>query len=133
MFNILDISTSGLVAQRTRMNTIAMNIAGADVVYDAAEGGPYRRRATIFSEGKTSDDRSGQGVHVSEIVKQDAFRWEYDPSNPYANEKGYVKMPAIDQLTEMANALEARRAYEANLAAMDITKSMISSTLRLLA
>jgi len=133
MFNAIDISTSGLVAQRVRLNTIAMNIASADVVYDAAEGGPYQRRSVIFAEGKDSGDRGGEGVHISTIVKQPAYRWKYEPGHPQANGAGYVKTPDIDTLVEMANAMEAQRAYEANLAAIDISKAMLNSSLRLLA
>ena len=133
MFNALDISTSGLVAQRVRMNTIAMNIASAEVIHDAQEDGPYRRRAVHFAAGQDQNDRTGRGVHVAQIEKQNAYRWEYDPQNPYANDKGFVKRPDIDTIVEMANGMEAQRAYEANLAAMDLSKAMWNSSLRILA
>ena len=133
MFNALDISTSGLVAQRVRMNTIAMNIANSEVVHDPETNTPYQRRAVIFNSGRNPHDRSGSGVHVAAIQQQPAFRYQYDRSNPYANEQGYVKMPAIDTLVEMANGMEAQRAYEATLAAIDISKTMLNSSLRILA
>lgn len=132
MFNAINISTSGLVAQRVRMNTVAMNIASADVVYDSSEGGPYRRRAVVFSQGKDSRDRSGQGVHVSTIEKQESFRKVHDPNHPYADADGNVKMPAIDSVVEMTNGMEAQRAYEANLAAIDLSKAMMGGALRIL-
>lgn len=132
MINAIDISTSGLVAQRIRLNTVAMNIANVDSV-DSPDGGPYQRRSVIFRTGINGQDRSGQGVHVSEIKKEVEFRLEYDPRNPYANAEGYVKMPAINHMVEMVNGMEASRAYEANLAAIEMGKTMFSNSLRLLA
>jgi len=132
MFRAIDISTSGLVAQRVRTNTIAMNIASADVV-DSPDGGPYQRRSVTLAAGAEAKDRSGQGVHVSAIRKEPVYRWEYDPGHPYANAQGYVKLPGIDPLVEMVNLMEASRAYEANLTAIDVSKGMLNSSLRLLA
>jgi len=132
MYNAIDISTSGLVAQRVRLNTVAMNIANVDSV-DSPEGGPYQRRSVIFRAGMNEGDRSGQGVYVDEIKKEADFRLEYDPKHPYANAEGYVKMPAINHLVEMVNGMEANRAYEANLAAIEMGKTMFSNSLRLLA
>lgn len=132
MFGAIDISTSGLVAQRVRLNTVAMNIAMADVV-DTPEGGPYRRRAADFAAGASPDDRSGRGVHVAGIRKEDVFRYEHNPKSPYADENGFVKMPGIDHFTEMVNGMEAQRAYEANLTAIEVSKAMLNSSLRLLA
>jgi len=132
MFNAIDISTSGLVAQRVRMNTCAMNLANIDTV-DSPDGGPYQRRSVIFQCGRDGSDRSDQGVHVSQIIKEPVYRMEHNPSHPYADKDGYVKMPGIDQMTEMVNAIEAHRAYEANITAVEVTKAMLNSTLRLLA
>ena len=132
MFGAIDISTSGLVAQRIRSNTIAMNIAMADAV-DSPEGGPYQRRSVIFSVGSHPNDRTETGVHVSAIEKQNVYRWEYDPKHPYANKDGYVKLPGIDPIIEMVNLMEAARAYEANLMAIEVSKAMLNSSLRLLA
>jgi len=132
MFNAIDISTSGLVAQRIRTNTIAMNIALAEAV-ETPEGGPYRRRSVVFAQGQNPADRSGQGVHVSAINKEAAFRWEYDPQHPYADKNGYVKLPDVDPLVEMVNLMEASRAYEANITSIEVSKAMLNSSLRLLA
>ncbi len=131
MFNAIDISTTGLVAQRIRMNTVAMNMANIDTV-DSPEGGPYQRRSVIFESGMNDRDRSGQGVHVKEIDKEAVYRWQYDPSHPYADQRGYVKMPGIDPITEMVNMMEAQRAYEANLTAVEVSKNMLNSSLRIL-
>ncbi|MBN1436474.1 MAG: flagellar basal body rod protein FlgC [Sedimentisphaerales bacterium] len=133
MFNSINIATSGMVAQRIRINTAAMNIASADVVWDANENGPYRRRAVNFSVGMSEGDDSGRGVHVSSIERQNSFKWVEDPDNPYANADGFVKMPDIDTFVETVNAMEAQRAYEANLAAIDLSKNMFNTSLRILA
>jgi flagellar basal-body rod protein FlgC len=132
MFNSIDIATSGLVAQRVRMNTAAMNMANKDTV-SSPDGGPYRRRSVIFNAGMDAQDRSEQGVHISAINKEAVYRWQYDPANPYADDKGYVKMPGIDEVVEMVNMMEAQRAYEANLSVVEVSKAMLNSSLRLLA
>ncbi|MBN2063919.1 MAG: flagellar basal body rod protein FlgC [Sedimentisphaerales bacterium] len=131
MFKSLDISTSGLVAQRVRMNTCATNLANIDSV-TSPEGGPYKRRSVIFEAGMEGGN-SGEGVKVASIEKQDTYRYEYDPANPYADARGYVKLPGIDPFVETVNMMEAQRAYEANLAAAEVSKSMLQSSLRLLA
>ena len=134
MFGSLDISTSALVAQRTRMNVLAANIANRFTTHDA-EGNyaPYRRRIPVFATGDPASG-SDQGVHVSEILLADSpLQRKYDPTNPNADEQGYVMMPNIDPATEMVNALEAARAYEANITAAEVTKNMLQSSLRLLA
>ena len=132
MFNAMDISTTGLVAQRVRMNTIAMNLANIDTV-DSPEGGPYKRRSVIFEAGMDARDRTDKGVHVSQINKEDVYRLKYDPSHPYADENGNVKLPGIEPLVEYVNMMEAQRAFEANLTAIEVSKAMMNSALRLLA
>ena len=89
-------------------------------------------QVTRHPVGTGARDRSGQGVHVAAIEKQDVSRLKYDPSHPYANADGYVKMPGINYIVETVNMMEAQRAYEANLAAYDVTKAMLNSSLRLL-
>ncbi len=134
MFSTMDISTSALVAQRTNLDTIAGNIAGMHTTR-TAEGGPYRRRIAMFSAG---DGAGRAGVHVSSIVKSDApFNKVLNPDHPDAiksgPDAGYVYMPNVDYSTEMINALEAARIYEANVTVMDMTKTMAASSLRMLA
>jgi flagellar basal-body rod protein FlgC len=139
MFGALEISTSALVAQRTRMDSIAGNIANAFTMVDS-EGrpNPYRRREVLFAQGNPAAGSDAPGVHVAEIREdQSPGRLQWAPDHPYAIQegrlKGYVQMPNVDLSTEMVNAIEASRAYEANVTVMDVTKSMISSSLRLLA
>lgn len=143
MYGALDISVSGMVAQRVRMDTIAANLANADAVADAqGNPNPYRRRIAIFQPGDPSavtNEGKALGVHVSAIeLDQGDFRKIYDPSHPFARKEGeadagYVYYPNVDTATENVNAVDAMRAYEANVAAAEATKSMIAQALRLLA
>jgi flagellar basal-body rod protein FlgC len=134
MFGSLDISASALIAQRTRMEVIASNMANKDSIYDASgRYSPFRRRLAILAAGDPSTGR-GEGVHVEEIaLDQSEFRKVYSPGHPDADAQGYVEYPNIDPAVEMINALEASRAYEANITAVEATKSMMRASLRLLA
>lgn len=133
MYGSLDISTSGLVAQRMRMDVISANIANKDVVLNAdGEYEPYRRRIPMLAEGDPTSGNA-QGVHVAAILEdQSAFMMRLEPDSPYADEDGYVQYPNIHLATETMNAMEASRSYEANIAAIEATKSMIGLTLELL-
>lgn len=134
MFGSLDVSTSALTAQRTRMEVISANLANSNSIYDAdGNYSPFRRRIAVFSPGDPSTG-SEAGVHVKEIALDDApFRKEYDPDHPHADDAGYVNYPNVDSTMEQINAMEASRAYEANITAAEATKAMIQSSLRLLA
>jgi len=134
MYGTLDVSTSGLIAQRTRLEVISANIANASTIV-GADGGyePYRRRAVEFGAG---DPTSGSplGVHVSSIEEVDGpLQMKYEPDSPWANADGYVGYPNVDPVTEQMNAMEALRAYEANIAVVEATKSMMSVALQMLA
>jgi flagellar basal-body rod protein FlgC len=133
MFTAIDISTSGLVAQRTQMNTIASNLANLQTTRRAdGQPGPYLRHVALLSAG---DGQGGDGVHVQRIVEDGNIlpRMVKDPGHPDADDDGYVLYPNVDLSTEMINAMVAVRAYEANVTAIEAAKSMIASTLRLLA
>lgn len=138
VYGSLDISTSGMVAQRTRMSVIASNIANAHSLQNArGEYEPYLRRAAMFAPGDPnaagSSGRS-MGVHVAEIdIQRDALRAEYRPDHKFADADGYVMVPDIDPTMEWVNAMQASRAYEANVAAAETTKSMMAQALRLIA
>ncbi|MEX0745786.1 MAG: flagellar basal body rod protein FlgC [Phycisphaeraceae bacterium] len=134
MFGALDTSTSALVAQRTRLEVISSNVANANTIYDAdGNYSPFQRRIAVFAPGDPSSGRD-EGVHVRDIMFDDApFRQEFDPNHPHADEQGYVNYPNIDPVMEQVNALEASRAYEANITAAEATKAMMQASLRLLA
>jgi flagellar basal-body rod protein FlgC len=139
MFGALETSTSALVAQRTRMDAVAGNIANAFTLVDAqGRPNPYKRREVLFAQGNPAAGPDVPGVHVAEIREDPTpGRLEWAPWHPQAiqdgRHKGYVRMPNVELSTEMVNAIEASRAYEANVTVMDVTKSMIASSLRLLA
>src|SRR5438105_946958 len=102
MFGSLDISTSALIAQRARIDTIAGNIANAFTT-ERADGqpGPYRRREALFSVG---DGLGGAGVHVSAIAEDPSeFRRVFEPGHPAADPSGHVDYPNVDLSTEMIN------------------------------
>ena len=135
MFGAFDIPSSALVAQRQRMNVISSNLANQFTVFDA-EGNyePYRRRIPVFAPGDPSRG-SERGVHMKEILHDDAplKKVHVGVDHPLADEEGYMKLPNIDPMMEMVNAMEASRAYEANITVAEATKSMGSAALRLLA
>jgi flagellar basal-body rod protein FlgC len=124
---------SALTAQRVRMDTIAGNIANMNTLRDSnGKPNPYRRRFVVFAPGQ-ADDASKPGVHVKSVqLDQSPFPKRYDPGNPDADKQGYVSYPNVDLSIEFVNALEASRAYEANVTMMDTAKSMFNSSLRLL-
>ncbi|MFW6301337.1 MAG: flagellar basal body rod protein FlgC [Bacillota bacterium] len=138
MFNTFNTSASGLTAQRTRMDAISDNIANVNTTR-TPEGGPYRRKMPVFnarqSDGKFSNmfrsriglnstDKS-QGVEISEIAEDQApFKTVYDPGHPDADEEGYVEKPNVNITMEMVDMIDASRAYEANVTALDTSKNM---------
>jgi len=133
MYGLLDISTSGMIAQRTRLEVATVNIANVDSILDASdENIPFRRRMAILAPG---DARTGgPGVHVASIDIADGdFRRKFAPGHPKADAEGIIFTPDIDIATESMNAIEATRAYEANVMAAEATKSMLSAALRILA
>jgi flagellar basal-body rod protein FlgC len=132
MLDILNMGASGLIAQRTRMDTIANNVLNINTTRnEKGEKVPFRRRLVEFAAG-TQDGKPG--VHVSSI-KQDMspFQKRWDPGNPDAGADGYVLYPNVDLAVEQVNMLEASRAYEANVTMMETGKAMFNSSLRLLA
>jgi flagellar basal-body rod protein FlgC len=134
MYGALDISTSGLIAQRTRLNIIAANIANQNAILNAdGEYDPYRRRFAVFAPGDPARG-SDEGVHVASIeIDRGPLRPVLQPGSPYADADGYVRYPNVDPVIEQMNAMEAQRAYEANITAIEATKSMFSVALQILA
>ena len=134
MFGAFDVSGSALSAQKMRLETIASNIASADAILGPdGKPAPYRRLFPIFQAERTAD--GGAGVRVSSIQQDmSPFMEKYEPWNVQAADaRGYVKYPNVDLSTEYVNALETTRAYEANVTAIETTKSMMAATLRVLA
>ncbi len=136
MFRSLDLSTSGIVAQRHRMDTIAGNIANISTTRDEqGRVSPFQRRFIAFMADQDRN-KEGRGVGVKFSVQVDRNtppRKVVQPGHPDADANGVVSYPGIDLTTEFVNALEASRAYEANVATIDITKGMFSQALKILA
>ncbi len=131
----LDITGSALTAERFRSDVILQNIANADTTVTES-GEPYRRKQLVFSEKAMSFsdelDRVSGGVQVSDVVEsQKDFQPVYDPTNPNANEQGYVLYPNVDTTEEMVDLMAASNAYSTNLTALSVTKAMIDKTLKL--
>jgi flagellar basal-body rod protein FlgC len=134
MFDALDIPASALLAQRARMDTIAANMASADIAGNTKAGvEPYRRRFVVFAPGQRGNP-DAPGVHVQSVEQdQSAFRRLHEPGHRYADKDGYVEYPNVEPTIEMVNMISASRAYEANVTMMETVKAMITSTLRLIA
>jgi len=137
MFNTLDLSTSGLVAQRCRMDTIAGNVANMSSTCDEKGNiSPFQRRFVNFIADQEKRGTKGRGTGVAfsvDVDRQTPPRKIFQPGHPHADADGLVAYPAIDLTKEFVNALEASRAYEANVATIDITKGIFSETLKILA
>ncbi|MCX7773701.1 MAG: flagellar basal body rod protein FlgC [Clostridia bacterium] len=143
-FNSFNISASALTAQRLRMDVISENIANVNTTH-TANGGPYRRKVVVFQErqgdapfsqylSNASRERFqvGGGVRVTKIAEdQSPLKEVYDPGNPDADANGIVKMPNVEVVTEMVNMISATRAYEANVTALNASKSMAAKALEI--
>ncbi|MBL0927998.1 MAG: flagellar basal body rod protein FlgC [Phycisphaerales bacterium] len=143
MYGSLDISVSGMVAQRQRLEVAAANIANSSTILDA-QGNPeaFGRRFAVLRPGDPSAAGKGRqwGVHVGQVAvdTESEPRKVLDPGSPWAKpaghpDEGYVYFPNIDTVVEQVNALEAQRAYEANAAVAETTRQMAQQALRLIA
>lgn len=145
LFDALNVSASGLSAERLRMDVTAENLANAQTTR-GPDGGPYRRKSVVLQQdsggfgralataaGATGPAGGGGGVRVAAIVADAApDRLVHDPGHPDADARGYVRMPNVNPVTEMVDLISSSRAYEANVTAMQAAKSMFSKTLELL-
>ncbi|MEK6774420.1 MAG: flagellar basal body rod protein FlgC [Bdellovibrionota bacterium] len=136
------ISGSGMTAQRMRLNTISSNIANINTT-QTPEGGPYRRKDVVFESmpdarnfgeiiSSTDPKGSFQRVQVTDILSdRKAPLLKYEPDHPDANPEGYVAYPNINLMEEMTNMIQASRAYEANVSALQASKDMALSSLEI--
>jgi len=160
LFSSIDISATGLTAQRTKLNIIASNIANAESTR-TEKGGPYKRQQVILSPAKRAQfftilkeefmrlrktnrwhidnkafrevrEEYAQGVKLNGILEDDRPpRLVYEPDHPDADENGFVAYPNINMITEMVNMMVATRAYEANVTAIGAAKSMMQQALEI--
>lgn len=142
MFDGMNVSATGMTAQRFRMDVISENIANINTTRDE-NGEVYRRKTVVFSEksslnfGDTLYNSLNvykpDGVRVSQVVEDPSdLKMVYDPTHPDADENGYVMYPNVDTVTEMTNLIDSSRAYEANVTAFNASKSIASKGLELL-
>lgn len=133
---LFEISSSGLYAQRKRLDVIASNLANLETTR-TENGGPYRRKMVVMStkpvEGFDQVLSSRlEGVEIDDIVEDDApFMKVYDPGHPDADEQGYVLKPNVDLIVEITNMLVAKRNFEANVTAVKSTKQMALKALEI--
>ena len=136
MLTALDISTSGLVAQRVRLNAISSNLANLNTIRNEdGENAPYQPRYAIFETDETRKTKYGAvAVKVASVETEDLEPlYKFEPNNPLADADGMVAYPNINMTREFVDALEATRAYEANIGVMEVTKNMGRQTLSILA
>ena len=144
IFSGMNISASGMTAQRLRTDVISQNIANANTTR-TAEGGAYVRKNVVLTEKVSFDDNFGavlnravggvsNGVKVTAITKDTDTDMNivYDPSHPDADENGYVTYPNVNVVTEMVDLIDATRSYEANATAFEASKNLASAGLKLM-
>ncbi len=133
LMKVFDIAGSGMSAQSVRLNTTASNLANANSV-SGTEAGVYKIRNPVFQAimNDLSADRSSVGVAVTEIQESNAApRKMHQPNNPLADAEGYVYMPDVNTIEEMANMISASRSYQSNVEIMNTTKQLILRTLQI--
>ncbi|MDX2233996.1 MAG: flagellar basal body rod protein FlgC [Hyphomonadaceae bacterium] len=124
-------AASGMRAQTMRMRIAAENVANANSTSETPGGDPYRRRMPMLEESRSRD--GVRGVRVTGAMDDPAaFKREYNPTHPAADDTGYVKLPNVDSLAEMMDLREATRAYEANLTMIENARAMTTRALDLL-
>jgi flagellar basal-body rod protein FlgC len=128
----MNIAASGMRAQTNRMKTIAENIANANSTSPVAGGEPYRRKIATMKSEFDRDLNASVVESGKPIDDTSPFREQYDPGNPIADKRGYVKLPNVDSLVEIMDMREAQRSYEADLTVMDASKTMLGHTVDLL-
>jgi len=145
MFHALNISATGMTAQRLRMDILSENLANVKTTR-TADGTPYVRKNVVFQEKDSSSFQAalttqlklnnsyiGNGVKVSALVEdtETPMTMVYEPSHPDADENGYVTYPNVNVVTEMTDLIDASRAYEANITAFNATKAMALKALEI--
>lgn len=146
----INIIGSGITAQHLRLDVISENVTNINTTR-TEEGGPYRRKMVVFQAQNATRDafrvamdraRNGMvsnagfetsgGVRVVEIAEDPSdFKLKYDPTDPDANEEGYVELPNVDLVKEITDAMAASQAYSANVTAFNVIKNVISTGLEI--
>jgi len=131
LFNVFDVAGSGMNVQSIRLNTTSSNLANANSASSSTDE-TYRARHPVFSQIMDSFDADSPttGVKVLGIIEsQEPLKSEYSPGHPLANEEGFVFMPNVNVVEEMADMISASRSYQTNVEVMNTTKEMLMRTL----
>lgn len=136
MFRAMNISGSALTASKKWMELTSNNIVNMNTT--SADGDPYRRQTVVLEEISNSSfqsrlDRStsGDGVAITNILRDNSVNLVHDPTHPHANEEGYVAYPAVELVAEMTNLMVAQRMYEANINVLNSNNEIINKTLEI--
>ncbi len=138
VFSSMQINASGLTVERLKMDLISTNIANINTTR-TDEGGPYRRKTLLFEENLNLErsrltnkiENKSQGVRVVGIEEDEDFRIIYEPDHPDADEDGYVNMPNVNMVDEMIALINTQRTYEANVTALNASKSILKKALEI--
>lgn len=138
VFSSMQINASGLTVERLKMDIISTNIANVKTTR-TEEGGPYRRKTLLFEENlnlvksklTNNVENKSQGVRAIGIEEDEDFRIIYEPDHPDANEDGYVEMPNVNMVDEMIALINVQRSYEANVTALNVSKSILKKALEI--
>lgn len=135
LFSVMNIAGSALAAQTVRLNVTASNMANADSAASSVNS-TYRARHPVFmpqfNDSLDFDEAETVGVEVAGVVESDAaLRREYQPGHPLADADGYIFLPNVNVVEEMANMISASRSYQTNVEIMEASKQMLARTLAL--
>lgn len=137
IFNGLNINASGLSLERFKLDTISTNIANVNTS-QTVEGDAYRKKTVVFSESLKNVQQSNSltskqsyGVRIDGIREDDTINMSYDPTNPAADENGYVEQSNVNVADEMIEMIQTLRTYEANASAVEMNKSMLRKALEI--
>lgn len=140
IFDSMQINASGLSLERLKLDTISTNIANVNTTRTEDGEGPYLKKEVVFEESlkQVESSMAGQGTEKSFGVKPTEIRentedivMEYDPTNPDANEEGYVQQSNVNMADEMIDMMTTLRTYDANVTAMNASKEMLSKALQI--
>jgi flagellar basal-body rod protein FlgC len=132
LFKVFDVAGSALSAQSVRLNTVASNLANVETVSGTADG-VYRARQPVFKTTFDAlSDSNSVGVSVDQVLLSNApARQQYQPAHPLADGDGYVYLPNVNGIEEMANMISASRSYQSNIEVMNTSKQLLIRTLSL--
>lgn len=139
VFKAMQINTSGLNLERLKLDVISTNITNVNTTR-TEDGGPYKRKMVLFTENLVNETNrlnglnrvNSEGVKVTGIGEdEEGFRMEYDPSHPDADENGYIAMPNVNMVDEMIDLIKTQRSYEANVTALNTSKSILKKALEI--